>query len=120
MSDLRCQSIAALRSKIAIAAVNYRTRKDLRALFIEIDRLQRIESAARALVSELPKCRCGNPATRAYRYGRDRWCDACVDGAVAVGVMGEGGKYAMPREYKRAASLRELVTLLGERTVARE
>jgi hypothetical protein len=65
---------------------------DLAAAKAETAKLREL---ATALIDALPKCdECSKPATRAFRRGEGRWCDAC--GFVAP-------------EYPRAAPLRALM-----------
>jgi len=63
-----------------------------------------------ALVHALPRCdvHVGNPATRAFARGVDRFCDRCADQLSAAGLP-------VPPEYPRAPALRAALRALQER-----
>ena len=74
-----------------------------------------------ALVGTLPKCdECSAPATRAFRRGEGRWCDAHAGQAercTSGGVSDPNGAYlrlARPPEYPRAEPLRAAIAALKE------
>lgn len=70
-----------------------------------------LSTVLRRLVDVMPKCDvCNAPATRAFRSGDRRWCDACAEAAFDP-AEGED----RPPSCPRAAPLREAIALLNER-----
>ena len=76
--------------------------------FVKASKLDEAMRVLEELVDSLPKCdACKSPATRAYRRGEGRWCDArCV-------YLRKAGEPAVAPEYPRAVPLRTARALLA-------